>query len=121
MINNSSLNKFFKFMKILSYDSKKDFQSSHEFFLGSLHLCKKFFHQLISLNYRKYKFFKKKIENYFMHRALLLLQHIQILMKTINFSISYGNFCMCTKHFASHCTCGLLGREWNGGEKHVKE
>ena len=38
-----------------------------------------------------------------MHSELLLLQHIQILMKTISFSISYGNFCMCTKHFASHC------------------
>ena len=37
-----------------------------------------------------------------MHSALLLLQHVQILMKNINFSISYGNFCMCTKHFASH-------------------
>ena len=41
-----------------------------------------------------------------MHSALLLLQHIQILMKIINFSISYGNFCMCTKHFASHCISG---------------
>ena len=38
-----------------------------------------------------------------MHSALLFLQHIQILMKTINFLISYDNFCMCTKHFASHC------------------
>ena len=36
-----------------------------------------------------------------MHSTLLLLRHIQILMKTINFSISYGNFCMCTKHFVS--------------------
>ena len=38
-----------------------------------------------------------------MHSALLLLQHIQILTKTINFSISYNNFCICTKHFASNC------------------
>ena len=46
--------------------------------------------------------FQKKIENYFMHTTLLLLQHIQILMKNIIFSSSYGNFCMCTKHFPSH-------------------
>ena len=65
---------------------------------------KSFFHQLISLNYRKYKVISKKIKIYFMHSALLLLQHIQILMININFSISYGNICMCTKHFASHYT-----------------
>ena len=34
--------------------------------------------------------------------ALLLQQHIQILMKNINYSTSYGDFCMCMKHFASH-------------------
>ena len=54
------------------------------------------------------KLFEKKIENYFMHSALLLLQNIQILMKTISFSINYGNFCMCTKHFGSHCMLDLL-------------
>ena len=49
------------------------------------------------------KLFLKEFENYFTHSAVLLLQRIQILMKTINFSISYDNFCVCTKHFASHC------------------
>ena len=38
-----------------------------------------------------------------MDSAFLLLKHIQILRKTSNFSISDENFCMCTKHFASHC------------------
>ena len=35
-------------------------------------------------------------------------------MKTINFSISYGNFCMCPTHFASHYISWKVGSESNG-------
>ena len=63
-------------------------------------MCKKlFFGQLISLNYRKYKIISKKNKNYFIHSALLLIQHIQILMKIINFQLVmtifevYRNLC----------------------------
>ena len=60
-----------------------------------------------------------------MHTTLLLLQHIQILMKNINFSTSYGNFCMFTKHFASHykgdakSKRGKISGDFSHGHEHV--
>jgi len=50
---------------------------------------------------------KEYFENFeksFCASVLLVPQHIQILIKIFNSSISYDSFCKCIKHFESHCT-----------------